>query len=92
MPKVKITSNLHRFFPMLADENLHFAGHSVHDVIKNIEQVAPGFSHYILDERGQVRRHVVICIDEEFIIDRKKLSDKITEENTLYVFQALTGG
>ncbi|WP_440905266.1 MoaD/ThiS family protein [Catenovulum sp. SX2] len=92
MPKVKITSNLHRFFPMLADENLHLAGQSVSDVIKNIELLAPGFSHYILDEHGQVRRHVVICIDEEFIIDRKKLSDKITEENTLYVFQALTGG
>ncbi|EWH09528.1 hypothetical protein DS2_11873 [Catenovulum agarivorans DS-2] len=92
MPKVKITSNLHRFFPILADDNLNLAGQSVSEVIQNIEKLAPGFTNYIMDERGAVRRHVVICIDEEFIVDRKNLSDKITEANTLYVFQALTGG
>ena len=57
-----------------------------------MDAIAPGFSDYILDEHGALRRHVNIAINNTLVVDRSTLSDQATEDATVYIFQALSGG
>ncbi|WP_230556717.1 MoaD/ThiS family protein [Teredinibacter turnerae] len=92
MPKVTMTSHLYRFFPALEGLEITVSAGSVADALAELNQLAPNFSDYILDDTGALRRHVNLCINNELIVDRKKLSDQLGDEDTLYIFQALTGG
>ncbi|MBW2941582.1 MoaD/ThiS family protein [Zhongshania aquimaris] len=87
-----MTRHLFRFFPQLQDQKITVPGGSVANVIHAVESMAPGFSHYILDERGALRRHVNLSINDSIVIDRKTLSDRVPEDGTLFIFQALSGG
>ncbi|MDF1621850.1 MAG: MoaD/ThiS family protein [Pseudohongiella nitratireducens] len=92
MPKVEMTSHLYRFFPVLADRELVVPAGSVASVLAEIDHMAPGFSDYIVDERGALRRHVNISVNDTVVIDKKTLSDRVPEDGTVYIFQALSGG
>lgn len=65
---------------------------SVAEVLSAVDQIANGFSDYVLDERGALRRHVNISVNDTLVVDRKTLSDQVPETGTLYIFQALSGG
>ncbi|WP_295872270.1 MoaD/ThiS family protein [uncultured Zhongshania sp.] len=92
MASVEMTRHLFRFFPQLQDQKITVPAGSVADAIHAVESMAPGFSHYILDERGALRRHVNLSINDSIVIDRKTLSDRVPEDGTLFIFQALSGG
>lgn len=92
MPTVKMTSHLYRFFPQLEDRVVAVPPGSVAEVLRAVNDFAPGFTDYVLDDRGAVRRHVKLCINDTIVIDRKTLTDRIEEGDTLFVFQALSGG
>lgn len=92
MAKVEMTSHLYNFFPKLRGVEIELPGGSVAQMLEQMEALAPGFKSYILTDRGSVRPHVNICINNEFIVDRKHLRDRVPDEGTLYIFQALTGG
>lgn len=92
MPTVKMTSHLYRFFPQLKDRTIATPPGSVRDILHAINVQAPGFTDYILDERGSARRHVKLCINDTIVIDRKELTDHVGEDDTLFIFQALSGG
>lgn len=92
MPTVEMTSHLYRFFPVLENRKITAPPGSVAEVISAVNDLAPGFSDYILDEHGALRRHVVISVNESIVIDRKALSDQVSEDGTVYIFQALSGG
>lgn len=47
---------------------------------------------YALDEHGAVRKHVTVFIGDRQTTDRVTLSDPVTDGDTIYVFQALSGG
>jgi hypothetical protein len=47
---------------------------------------------YVLDERGAVRWHMIICVNGEPISDRIALSDAVPPDGEVYVLQALSGG
>jgi sulfur-carrier protein len=47
---------------------------------------------YVLDDQGALRRHMTIFLDGAAIRDRTRLSDVVTPDSTIYVFQALSGG
>ena len=53
---------------------------------------APGFTDYVVDEQGALRRHVKISINNIIVIDRKTLSDHVRDDDTVFIFQALSGG
>ena len=91
MPKVHFTTHLQRFFPMLEQGTLAEGG-SVAEVIRSLEQQHPGLAAYVVDERGSLRKHVNIFVNDELILDRLKLSDAVDEKTRLYIFQALSGG
>ena len=90
MAKLKFTAALKRFFPTL--EELEISGITVAEVLTKVENKYPGISTYLLDERGEVRQHINIFVQGELIKDRKTLQDKITENDEIFIFQALSGG
>lgn len=92
MPVVELTRHLYRFFPALENRTIRVPAGSVAEILMAVNEMAPGFSDYVLDERGALRRHVRLCINDAIVIDRKALSDRVPEDGTVYIFQALTGG
>jgi molybdopterin synthase sulfur carrier subunit len=52
----------------------------------------PRVRGYVLDDQGEVRQHVKVLVDGRNIKDRCKLTDRITSQSEVYVFQALSGG
>lgn len=92
MPTVTMTEHLYRFFPQLKQHRISVPAGSVADIMLAVNELAPGFSDYILDDHGALRRHVLLSINNTLVIDRKTLSDRVPPDATLYIFQALSGG
>ena len=90
MPYVKFTKSLDRFFPDLADVTVE--ADTVADVVAAVDAHFPGLATYIVNERGALRRHVNIFVGDELIYDRDRLSDPVTSDSRVYIFQALSGG
>jgi len=92
MPKVEMTQHLYRFFPQLKDRKIVVPAGSVAEILKSVNDIAPGFIDYILDDRGALRQHVNLSINDTIVIDRKTLSDRVKDDETVFIFQALSGG
>ncbi|MCB1872356.1 MAG: MoaD/ThiS family protein [Chromatiaceae bacterium] len=92
MPTVKVTENLYRFFPKLEEQTITVPTGSVAEILRTVNELVPGFTDYILDEHGALRRHVNLCINESVVVDRNRLTDMVPEDGTIYIFQALSGG
>ncbi|WP_047549229.1 MoaD/ThiS family protein [Methylotenera sp. G11] len=92
MPGVEMTQQLYRFFPQLKNRTITVPAGTVAEIISAVNEIAPGFSDYVLDEHGALRRHVNLCINNTMVIDKIKLSDHVTENQTVYIFQSLSGG
>lgn len=92
MPTVEMTSHLYRFFPQLQNRMIAVPAGSVAEILYAINEIAPGFTDYVLDEQGALRRHVNVCINDTIVIDKKTLSDRVPNDGTVYIFQALSGG
>lgn len=92
MVTVEITEHLNRFFPQIENRTITVPAGPVAEVLNAINDIAPGFTDYVLDDHGALRRHVNLCINDTIVIDRKKLSDYVQDDETVYIFQALSGG
>lgn len=91
MPRVAFTRHLQRFFPKLKAEEV-VEGATVREALAELEKRYPGFSAYVVDETGRVRRHVNVFVREEPICDRETLSDAVAPGDEIYILQGLTGG
>jgi molybdopterin synthase sulfur carrier subunit len=92
MPDVKMTKHLYRFFPNLESLTIRVPAGSVAEILCAVNEIAPGFTDYVLDEQGALRRHINLSINDAMVIDKKTLSDQVSEDATVYIFQALSGG
>jgi molybdopterin synthase sulfur carrier subunit len=92
MPTVEMTQHLYRFFPQLENRTITVPAGSVAEILSSINEIAPGFADYVLDEHGALRRHVNLSINDTVVVDRKSLSERVQDEATVYIFQALSGG
>jgi hypothetical protein len=90
MPTVRFTYALKRFFPAIRDTTA--SSGTLPDILREMEGAYPGLQSYILDEQGNLRKHVNIFIDGELITDRLHLSDGCKENSEIYIMQALSGG
>lgn len=90
MPKVSFTSALKRFYPKLKPREIKAS--TISELLDALDQEYPGIKGYIVDERGALRKHVNIYIGELLIDDRTQLSDKVTDQDEVLIFQALSGG
>ena len=52
----------------------------------------PAVRSYVLDEASALRRHIAVFVNDRQLIDRRELSDPLTETDEIHVFQALSGG
>jgi hypothetical protein len=92
MPRVEITRHLHRFFPGLAGGEILVEAGTAAEVVRAVEELAPGFAFYVCDERGGLRPHVNMFIENDVIADRRALSDAVGPESRVFILQALSGG
>ena len=91
MSKVHFTTHLQRFFPTL-QQGIVAEGQTVAEVIRSLEQQHPGLAAYVVDERGALRKHVNIFVNDELVTDREALSDRVGQKTRVFIFQALSGG
>ncbi len=90
MAIVKFTRALRRFYPDL--KPLQIDAVSIAEVLAEINRQHPGLADYIVDERGKLRQHVNIFINNSLINDREALSDTVAAHEEVYIMQALSGG
>ncbi|MFQ5501142.1 MAG: MoaD/ThiS family protein [Phycisphaerae bacterium] len=89
MAQVSFTENIQRHVRCPSRE---VSGSTVRVVLEAVFRENEQARSYCLDERGEVRRHIVVFIDGRPVMDRKDLSDPVTEKSRVYVMQALSGG
>ena len=89
MARVTFTQNLQRH---VACPPREAAGNTVGEVLNAVFLDNERARRYVLDERGEVRRHMVVFLDGRPIRDRKALSDPVSERSEVCVMQALSGG
>lgn len=92
MARVELTRHLFSFFPALEGADLTVDAQSVAEVVRALDQLAPGIAFYICDERGRLRRHVNVFVDDQMISDRGRLSDRVEPDSRVLIMQALSGG
>ena len=92
MPRVELTRHLYQFFPALEGRELSVEASTVAEVVQAMEDLAPGFAFYVCDERGRLRRHVNVFIEQAMIRDRARLSDSVGPGARVFILQALSGG
>ncbi len=89
MPMVAFTAALRRF---LAVPTIEVAGATVGDALGAVFTANPRLKGYVLDDQGAVRRHVKVYINSDPVRDSLRLTDPVGPHDTVFVFQALTGG
>ena len=52
----------------------------------------PRLRGYVLDDQGALRRHVIVFVGGEAVVDRVRLSDAAPADSEIAVLQALSGG
>jgi hypothetical protein len=67
-------------------------GGTLRDVLDGYFDAHPGVRSYVLDERGAVRKHIAVFVNETLVLDRAELSDPVGEDDRVAIFQALSGG
>lgn len=89
MAVVVFTENLRRHVDCPTRE---VAGATVAAVLATVFEENPRLRGYVLDERGVLRRHMVVFVDGRQIVDRIHLSDAVEPGSEVHVLQALSGG
>jgi len=89
MARVSFTTHLQRFLDAAPRE---VAGQTVADVLAAVFADNTRLRGYVLDERGAVRPHVTIFVDDTPIRDRVALTDRVHDGAEIFVLQALSGG
>ncbi len=87
---VRFTPNLARHVDCPATQA---SGHTVREVLDHVFESHPRLRGYVVDERGVLRKHMVVFLDGVAIADRIRLSDPVSGDNAeIFVMQALSGG
>lgn len=89
MADVAFTPNLQRH---VEQPRRDAPGTTVREVLDGVFADNPRLRGYIVDERGALRRHMIVFVDGRQISDRERLSDRVGPRSEVYVMQALSGG
>jgi sulfur-carrier protein len=89
MAVVVFTPNLQRH---VACPTVKVDGTSVREVLDQVFADNPRLRGYVVDEQGRLRKHMVVFIDGNQIVDRDLQTDAVTSRSEVYVMQALSGG
>jgi len=89
MPHVEFTANLQRH---VACPPISVSGTTVRECLDAAFAGDERARGYVLDERGSLRKHMIVFVNGEMIQDRETLSDAVPADGEVYVMQALSGG
>lgn len=89
MVRVSFTQNIQRHVSCPTRE---VAGSNVREVLDAAFAANERARGYVLDDRGELRKHMNVFINGEQVRDRAGLSDPVPEGAEVFVFQALSGG
>jgi hypothetical protein len=89
MPEVTFTSTLERH---LAAPPARVGGATVREALEEVFRENPRLRGYVLDDQGRLRRHVMVFVDGEPVLDRDGLGDRVSPAARVFVMQALSGG
>ena len=89
MARVRFTANLERH---VAAPMTEVQGETVREALDRVFQANPLLRGYVVDERGALRKHMLIFVNGQQITDREKLSDEVGPTDEIFVLQALSGG
>jgi hypothetical protein len=89
MAHVAFTSQLQRF---TQTPEFHTTAATLREALEAAFELNPRLRHYVLDEQGHLRAHVVVFIEGRRVLDRVTLADALAPDDKVYVLQALTGG
>lgn len=89
MATVAFTHTLQRH---VACPTVEVQGATVREALDAVWVVNPRARGYVLDEQGELRKHMAVFLDGRMIRDRAGLSDAVRPDSKLYVMQALSGG
>jgi hypothetical protein len=89
MARVVFTSHLLRH---VSCPDTEVAANTLSVALDQVFAAHPQVRDYVLDEQGELRKHVVIFIDGQRVRDRRRLSDPVRAASEIHVLQALTGG
>lgn len=85
MPRVVFTSHLQRHVRCAEAEA---SGATVGAALLAVFRAQPQVRDYVLDEQGELRKHVFVFVDGH----RARLDDMVSANAAIHVMQALTGG
>ncbi len=89
MAQLHFTSWLRELVP---DGPLQAQGGTVGAALTQVFDERPHVRGYVLDERGNLRKHVCIFADGTRLPNAQALAQSIRPDSKLYVMQALSGG
>ncbi len=89
MARVSFTANLQRH---VACPPVTTAARTVREALDAVFAGNPQLRSYLVDEQGRLRRHINLFINDHAVADRIHLSDPVTDDDDIHVFQALSGG
>ena len=89
MARVSFTRNLQRH---VACPSVDVAGDSVREVLDAVFTDNPRARGYVLDDQGELRKHMVVFVAGRQVRDRAGLSDPVAPDAEVCVMQALSGG
>ena len=90
MPRVQFTRHLLLHFPDLVETQL--AAGTLAEVVRELDRRHPGIAGYLVDDRGALRKHVNIFVNDELLRDRAGLGDPVNDRDRVFIMQALSGG
>jgi sulfur-carrier protein len=89
MPHVEFAPSLTRHVAC-APQRVQAA--TLRDALAAAFDAAPALRGYVLDEQGNVRKHVAVFVNTQMIADRARLDVPLADDDKVMVIQALTGG
>jgi len=89
MTSISFTSNIQRHVDA---PRLEVDAHTVGEALERYFERYPQVRHYVLDDQGAVRHHMLVLLDGISIGDRRQQSDRLGPDSEIFIFQALSGG
>lgn len=89
MPLILCTQHLREVGPCEAE---YFQGSTVRQALHAAGEAYPRLLGYVLDDQGEVRKHVAIFVRGSLCNRFTVLDEHVNERDEIHVLQALSGG
>ncbi len=89
MARIVLTDHLNRFIDV---QHFDVQGTTLQEILNAAFLKHPSLKSYVVDDQGNLRKHIMVFIDNMLLTDRENLSDIVQPSSEIYIMQALSGG